>query len=254
MTASNLSSEASEIAELREQLGLIDRREAIKRVTVLLGGIALVGGSSLLTSCQGEAPDEPFTSDDVAFLDEIAETILPETSTPGAKAAKTGAFIALMATDSYDRRDRGILREGMRKIDETTRKAYNVPFMSATPEQRLAVLRAYDREQRTHSIARENASRQKRGLAALPPEARPAEEHLPDQRRELSLGSDVGAATAITADDPAHFFRMMKELALLGYFTSEIGATQAQRYIESPGRYDPCVPYKAGEKGWAPHA
>ena len=30
------------------------------------------------------------------MVDEIAETILPETSTPGAKAAKTGAFMALM--------------------------------------------------------------------------------------------------------------------------------------------------------------
>jgi hypothetical protein len=47
---------------------------------------------------------------------------------------------------------------------------------------------------------------------------------------------------------------MMKELALLGYFTSEIGYTQAQRYVESPGRFDPCVPYTPGEKAWAPHA
>ena len=42
-----------------------------------------------------------FTAADVALLDEIAETILPETSTPGAKAAKTGAFMALMVTDVY---------------------------------------------------------------------------------------------------------------------------------------------------------
>jgi hypothetical protein len=47
---------------------------------------------------------------------------------------------------------------------------------------------------------------------------------------------------------------MMKELSLLGYFTSEIGYMQAQRYTESPGRFDPCVPYKVGEKAWASHA
>jgi hypothetical protein len=51
-----------------------------------------------------------------------------------------------------------------------------------------------------------------------------------------------------------HYFRMMKELALLGYFTSEIGYTQAMRYTETPGRFDPCVPYAPGEKAWAPHA
>jgi hypothetical protein len=55
-------------------------------------------------------------------------------------------------------------------------------------------------------------------------------------------------------NEPSHYFRMMKELALLGYFTSEIGYTQAQRYAESPGRFDPCVPYKAGETSWASHA
>jgi len=53
---------------------------------------------------------------------------------------------------------------------------------------------------------------------------------------------------------PAHYFRLMKELALLGYFTSEIGCTQAMRYEEAPGRFDPCVPYTPGETTWAGHA
>ena len=53
---------------------------------------------------------------------------------------------------------------------------------------------------------------------------------------------------------PAHYFRMMKELALLGYFTSEVGCTQAMRYIETPGRFDACIPYAAGESAWAAHA
>ena len=53
---------------------------------------------------------------------------------------------------------------------------------------------------------------------------------------------------------PVHFFRMLKELTLLGYFTSEIGYTQAMRYTETPGRFDPCVPYSPGDKSWADHA
>ena len=81
-----------------------------------------------------------------------------------------------------------------------------------------------------------------------------AEAHAPDQRKEAAPGSDAGAATAITEDPPSHYFRMMKELAMLGYFTSEIGCTQAQRYIETPGRYDPSVDYHPGDKAWAPHA
>jgi hypothetical protein len=47
---------------------------------------------------------------------------------------------------------------------------------------------------------------------------------------------------------------MLKELTLLGYFTSEIGYTQAMRYVETPGRFEPCITYTTGDKAWAPHA
>jgi glucoside 3-dehydrogenase (cytochrome c) hitch-hiker subunit len=241
---------------------LLTRREAIQRVSLLLGSVTFVGGSALLTACERERPAVSagsavgkFTPEDVAFLDEIAETILPETKTPGAKAAKTGAFMALMVTDTYDARDQKIFRDGMRALDEESRKANGgATFLSATPQQRLAVLEKLDREQRAVSVARERADRKAKGLADLPPEAKAGDAYLPDQRKEAALGSDVGPATAITADSPNHYFRMMKELALLGYFTSEIGCKQAQRYVESPGRFDPCTPYKPGEKAWAPHA
>ena len=222
---------------------LITRREAILRVTALLGGVALVGGSSLLTGCRNDVnPDAPFTTEEIAFLDEIADTILPRTSTPGAKDVQTGAFMAMMVTDTYDAKNRKIFRDGMKAIDDATDKAHNTTFMRATPQQRLAVLQAIDRDQKVYSDARDEENR-RRSMA-----------YLSDQRQEQAPGSDVGAATAVTQDKPAHYFRMMKELALLGYFTSEIGATQAQRYVESPGRYDPCVPYTPGEKAWAPHA
>jgi Gluconate 2-dehydrogenase subunit 3 len=96
--------------------------------------------------------------------------------------------------------------------------------MQATPAQRLVVAEALDREQKTAMEERANAPR-----------------------------SRAPAAQAIEGV-PAHYFRMMKELALLGYFTSEIGYTQAMRYVESPGRFDPCVPFTPGEKTWASHA
>lgn len=218
---------------------MITRREAILRVSALLGGVALVGGSALLTGCRDENTDAPFTADEIAYLDEVAETILPQTSTPGAKAAKTGAFMALIVTDSYSPRDRKIFREGMRKLDKASRKANGASFVTATPQQRLSLLNVVDREQKAEGDARK-AEAIKKAEAFLSEKVAPV--------------GDVSAASGITAHPPAHYFRMMKELALLGYFTSEIGYTQAQRYVESPGRFDPCLPYHPGEKAWAPHA
>jgi hypothetical protein len=166
-----------------------------------------------------------FTAADVALLDEIAETILPETSTPGAKAARTGAFMALMVTAAYTERHQQVFRDGMRLLDEACRSAHTVPFMQATPAQRLTLLESLDREQKTATEERADAPRSRAPAAARPPE-----------------------------DEPAHYFRMMKELALLGYFTSEVGYTRAMRYVESPGRFDPCAPHAPGDKSWAPHA
>ena len=218
---------------------LITRREAILRVTALLGGVALVGGTALLTGCREENTDAPFTADEIAYLDEIADTILPQTSTPGAKAAKTGAFMALIVADSYSPRDRKIFRQGMRKLDKASQKANGVSCLSATTQQRLALLNVVDREQQTEGEQRK-AEAIKKTEAFLTEKTAPV--------------GDVNAASAITDKPPAHYFRMMKELALLGYFTSEIGYMQAQRYVESPGRFDPCLPYRAGEKAWASHA
>jgi hypothetical protein len=234
-----------------EQLQLINRREAIRRVSVLLGGAAFVGGSGLLAAVEkasgaGQAPGE-FSTQDVAYLDEIAETILPATKTPGAKAAKTGAFMALMVTDCYSPAEQKVFFDGMRKVDEAMRKANNVSFMAAAPAQRLAVLTTLDYEQKRVMDAREAADRKRKGLSPI------VKGDETEAKAENVPGTPVVAAQTLSPE-PAHYFRMMKELALLGFFTSKIGCTQALRYVEAPGRFDPCLPYSPGEPAWAAHA
>jgi hypothetical protein len=239
-------------------------------VTALLGGIALVGGSGLLTGCSDRstplAKDGKFTTEDAAFLDEVADTILPDTpKSPGAKAAKVGPFMALMVTDTYGPEDQEAFRAGMRTLDETSRKDNGVGFMQATPAQRLTLLQKLDAEQKAEGDARaarkkerDEQAKQKAGMATgvkTDTGTATGDKHLPDERKENAPGApDANAAPAITKEAPRHYFRMMKELALLGYFTSEIGYTKAMRYQESPGRFDPCTPYTKGEPAWAPHA
>lgn len=216
----------------RAAAGGMTRREALQQVAAVLGGAALLGGDRLLAvSFDGPALAAAmaqgagaFTAADIALLDEIAETILPETSTPGAKAARTGAFMALMVTAAYTDRDRDVFRAGMDQLDQACAKAHAVSFMQASPAQRLALLEVLDREQKTAMEERAHAPRSRAPAAA------PAD------------------------DQPAHYFRMMKELALLGYFTSEVGYTRAMRYVETPDRFDPCAPHAPGDRSWAAHA
>ncbi|MCU0373805.1 MAG: gluconate 2-dehydrogenase subunit 3 family protein [Chitinophagaceae bacterium] len=76
----------------------------------------------------------------------------------------------------------------------------------------------------------------------------------PEQRTELLTALDKEQKEfqkTKEKDAPPHYFRMMKELTLLGYFTSEVGATKALRYEPVPGRYEGCVDYKKGERAWA---
>jgi hypothetical protein len=47
------------------------------------------------------------------------------------------------------------------------------------------------------------------------------------------------------------FFRTFKELTLVGYYTSEIGATRELHHAPVPGRYDGCVPLAQVGRTWA---
>ena len=55
------------------------------------------------------------------------------------------------------------------------------------------------------------------------------------------------------APDPENpsFFRMMKELVVVGYYTSEIGASQELKINIVPGYYDGDVPYEEIGRTWA---
>ena len=158
------------------------RREAMRRVTVALGGAALVGGDALLAFSFDAQPEArrhaqgvgTFTAADIALLDEIAETILPETSTPGAKAAKTGAFMALMVTAAYTERNQQVFRDGMRaagrSVPEGKQGVVHAGLSgAATHAARSARPRAENGDGRTRGRRRDPARRQRCRVAMSRP-------------------------------------------------------------------------------------
>ena len=100
----------------------MERKEAVQYISLLLGG-TLVGANSFLLGCK-TTDKKLFSKEDQPYLDEIAETILPETKTPGAKAAGVGQFMIVMITDCYDEKEQMIFREGMKKINEESESKF----------------------------------------------------------------------------------------------------------------------------------
>ena len=208
-------------------------------IAAVTGG-AVLGGELFLAGCKNPAAigGPAFTADDIAFLDEVADTIIPTTTSPGAKTAKVGQFMTVMVNDCYDETDQKIFHEGIKKLDEASTKKFSKDFMSITPEERQALLVDVDKEAKTE---------QKKANAAY-------DALSPEEKTKLTLQQNVDGKDP-RADqkrqNPLYYFILMKQLTLLGYFTSKEGATQAMRYKAVPGKYEGCIDYKKGDKAWA---
>jgi hypothetical protein len=192
------------------QTEIMNRREALERVALLMGG-TVIGGAAFLQGCKStdtKSAGFSITAEQLAFLDEVAETIIPATSTPGAKAAKVGAFMQVMVTDCYDQKDQQVFVSGITAIDNASKNTFSKGFMEISPEERTSLLNQVNKELKAYNDAKKEG-------------------------------------------DPNHYFGLMKQLTLLGFFTSEVGATQALRYVAVPGKYEGCIPYAKGDKAWA---
>jgi hypothetical protein len=184
----------------------IDRREALARLAGLTGTL-LFSADAFLTGCRraDKVTVTAFTPTDIALMDEIGETIIPATTTPGAKAAGIGAFMAMMINDCYDDATHAAFVEGLRHVDAASRTRTGKSFVESPAADRTAILNDIQRESRTST-------------------------------------REPGA--------PPHYFRVVRELTLLGYFSSEVGCTQALRYVETPGSYDGNVTYHKGDRAF----
>ena len=214
----------------------MNRREALSAVALLLGG-TIIGADAFLSGCKAsdKKSGELFATNDVAFLDEVGETILPATaSSPGAKEAKIGDFMKVMVTDCYDENDQKTFTDGISKLKDASQKKYSKDFMELSAQEKHDLLVGLDKEAIEHQ--KEINAR--------------AAKLTDEQRTQNTLDKNKGTNKKAPEDAP-HYFSMMKQLTLWGYFTSEPGATKALRYIETPGKYDGCVPYKKGDKAWA---
>ncbi|MEX2231024.1 MAG: gluconate 2-dehydrogenase subunit 3 family protein [Cyclobacteriaceae bacterium] len=193
----------------------MDRREALKRTALLMGGVvsapAIMGVLKGCTAKPGIDWKPVFLNEDQAsVVTQVAEIIIPRTDTPGAKDVGVPGFIDKMLKEVYSGEDQKFFTDGLLAFNEEAKKQYGDDFAELDEEDQTALVKkihdeAVETEQTTN----------------------------PEPKRPFIL--------------------MMKELTMLGFFTSEPGATQVLQYVPVPGAYKGCIPLSEAGNGktWA---
>lgn len=208
------------------------RRRFISSMTIAFTGVAL-GTEIIFSSCNGDVKAAAFSAEDIELLDEIGETIIPASGgSPGAKSAKIGAFMKVYVMDCYSADDREVFVEGLSSFRKLCLKKYKLDFLKLTVSQKHELLRELDKKAGEHSEARQKRLAESRNADAI-----------------QAGKTDTDKAKSLQNAD--HYFTMIRNLTLFGYFTSEPGATKALRYLQTPGYYSGEIRYKKGDKSWA---
>lgn len=200
----------------------MDRRDLLKSIAILTGG-TLVGGDLLLSSFTNPDPKAVgiLSLNQIKLLNELGETILPTTAkSKGARDANVGALINVIATDCYKKEEQTTFMESLKQINVEAQKSLKKPFQSATKAERDRFLTGLDQEAYRYQ----------------------QEKHLKDDEERKINKNYVPL--------PNHYFTGLKQLIIWAYFNSEIGATEALRFVSVPTRYDGCVPYHKGDRAW----
>lgn len=120
----------------------MERRVAIKQITLAAGGLlALPAWASAWTRASLQ-PVLPFLSPDQdGLLAELVDTLIPASDSLGAKALGVPDFVQKMVADCYEAPVQANLKNGLVTVDALAQETYGKPFASCETTQRQAVLR-----------------------------------------------------------------------------------------------------------------
>lgn len=149
----------------------------------------------------------------------MVDVMLPATDTPGAKELGVPAFIDLMVKEWYEPKDQEKFKSGLAMMDERAQSEHGKNFVSLSAEEQLVLMNAIDEETKDKLKAEEEAMSQ----------------------------------TGRSVDDERYwpFMHKLKNLAILGYFSSEKVGTEVLAYDPIPGDYLPCIPLEDVGKSWS---
>jgi hypothetical protein len=201
----------------------MQRRQAIKYVATLLGGA--ISAPTLLALDVKKGFNMPhltvssFTLSDIErkIVAEVAEMIIPKTDTVGAKDVQVPAFIEMMLADCYRQSEHLSFKEGLQNL-------INLDFLNQDIVKRTETLKKVEAENKELMKAY-NVQQSKMG---------------DNDDKELMKEQVKGLP----------FWRLIKELTLIGYFTSEAGINASFEYVPIPSKLE-MVKLKPNQKIYA---
>lgn len=251
-----------------QRLNGITRRAALERLGVLLGGaLAAPTVSGVLGGCRAE-PDAAWSpaalsSDQADLVAAVVDRIIPPGTTPGAREAGVPQFIDKMLAEWYPEDLRRSVLDGLSDLDSRARVAGDEPFVSLSAERQDAILADIDQAGFAPSdapiIEGPVPNLEAGGYDVLSPALRERAARVAALARERTTARRPDGGPIVRADvdhegvrlDDQSFWKLMKELTLVGYYTSEVGATEELTYVRVPGRWEGCIDFSEIGRAWA---
>jgi hypothetical protein len=189
----------------------MNRRKALSRIILAgIGGTLAFGGYKWYEG--SKTPDIPWLEQHKELLAALADTIIPKTDSPGARAAGVQDFMITLLKDCTDRPTLNKFIDGCKDLESRCLSKYQSSFSRCAEGDRILILTNLEQKDRPAS-----------GL--------------------------LGKAESRYLGKP--FFSTLKEYTVLAYCTSELGATHGLAYVPVPVTYHGCLPWQPGQPAWA---
>lgn len=118
----------------------MQRRDLLRMIAAATGTAFIGAKGAFAYTREIKLGENIFSAEEIAFLDEVAEVIIPATDTPGAKDAEVGKFMAVFVSDCYDNGQQESFRAGVELLKTYAQDAYDKPFLELDDSQRLALI------------------------------------------------------------------------------------------------------------------
>jgi len=196
----------------------MNRREALKG-TAMIFGYALTGSTvaTLMQSCDTgnklSWSPQVLNEDQAKTLSAIVDRILPATDTPGAIEVGVDQFIDKILHQVFPDDIKNGFAAGLDEFNQFSKSQYNKNFARLSPSEQDEIIRIYEEKS----------------------------PWMPSSLWNFSFDNARGFP----------FYRMTKELALMGYFQSERISKEVLNYDPIPGPYIGCIPYDEVGSIWS---